>query len=121
MPLATFVHDGAAIDFRPSSDVAAGDVVVLDQLVGVARTSIKANTLGSLAVQGVFDVPKGPGVIPAGAQLFWDAGAKAAQTSSGSGTYPRLGNAVALALLNDATVRVRLNTGFPEYQALPVP
>ena len=52
---ATFVHDGASIDYTPGSAVAAGDVIVQGELIGVARTPIAANALGSLAVDGVFD------------------------------------------------------------------
>ena len=54
----TFVQEGKAIDYTPSSAVAAGDVVVQGDLVGVTRTPIPAGTPGSLAVSGVFDFPK---------------------------------------------------------------
>lgn len=40
MAQATFVHDGRAIDYTPGGDVAAGDVVVQGELVGIAKTPI---------------------------------------------------------------------------------
>jgi predicted RecA/RadA family phage recombinase len=52
-----FIHGGNTIDHIPTADVAAGDVVVQGELVGVAKQPIKAGQLGSLAVAGVFDFP----------------------------------------------------------------
>lgn len=62
MATAVFQHGGNAIDHTPTADVAAGDVVVQGDLIGVAKTPIPANTLGALAVVGVFDFPKANGV-----------------------------------------------------------
>lgn len=124
MPQATFVHDGNTIDYTPGSDVAAGAVVVLGDLVGIAPRAIPANTLGSLAVTGVFDLPKATGAgtgIAAGATLFWDAGNQIVKIDSNSGARKRLGNAAAVAGTTDATVRVRLNTGVTDYTPLVVP
>jgi predicted RecA/RadA family phage recombinase len=52
-----FIHDGDTIDYIPAADVAAGDVVVQGELVGIAKQPIKAGHLGALAVTGVFDFP----------------------------------------------------------------
>ena len=49
--MATFIQDGDAVDFQPATDVAAGEVVVQGDLVGVAKTPIATGTLGSLATQ----------------------------------------------------------------------
>ncbi|MBP7747057.1 MAG: DUF2190 family protein [Phycisphaerae bacterium] len=122
MAQATFVHDGASIDYTPGSDVAVGEVVVLGDLVGIAPRAMPANTRGSLALTGVFDLPKAPGTgIAAGVALYWDATAKLVKTDSNSGTHKRIGNAVAAAGTTDATVRVRLNTGITDYTPLVVP
>ena len=73
MAEATFVHDGDAVDYTPAADVAAGEVVVQDTLVGVAKVPIPAGTLGALAVRGVFDVAKdGATVFSAGQLVYWD-------------------------------------------------
>ena len=74
MATATFVHDGEAIDYTPTADVAAGAVVVQGELVGVTKVPIAANKLGALAVAGIFDFPKATGSgITAGALCYWDA------------------------------------------------
>ena len=55
MATAKFIHDGNSIDYTPSADVAAGDVVVQGESVGIAKTAIAANLIGAIAVTGVFD------------------------------------------------------------------
>jgi predicted RecA/RadA family phage recombinase len=112
MALAVFSHDGNAVDYTPSSDIAAGDVVVQGDLVGVARTPIAANSPGSLAVTGVFDFPKVTGAssgIAAGTKVYWDAAEKKAKADDESGANKLLGKTVATAVDVDATVRVRLS------------
>ena len=111
MATATFVHDGNAIDYTPSVDVAAGDVVVQGDLVGIANLDIPRNTLGALAVTGVFDVPKlanTGAAIAAGAKVYWDAVNSVATTDTGEGANKYLGKTVRAAADADATVRVRL-------------
>ena len=56
MSSADFVQEGAAVDYTPTEDLVAGSVVVQGELVGFTKHDIKANTLGSIAVEGVFDV-----------------------------------------------------------------
>jgi predicted RecA/RadA family phage recombinase len=110
MATATFVQEGGAVDYTPSADVAAGDVVVQGDLVGVAGRPIAANTLGALAVGGVFDFPKATGTgkaIAAGKKVYWDATNKQATETSSGNTF--LGKTVAAVGDSDATVRVRLS------------
>jgi len=107
-----FRHEGDAIDYTPGADVAAGDVVVQDELVGVARLDIKANALGALAVAGVFDFPKATGggtAITAGAVVYWDDTNDVATTDDGTGANKPIGKAVLAAADGDATVRARLS------------
>ena len=112
MATATYVHEGKSIDYTPGSDVSAGDVVVQGDLVGIAKLDIAASALGALAVTGVFDLPKTTGVgeaIPAGANVYWDAGDGVAKTDDESGANKGLGKAIAAAGDDDETVRVRLS------------
>ncbi|MFO7958339.1 MAG: DUF2190 family protein [Candidatus Brocadiia bacterium] len=112
MATAKFVQEGSAIDYTPSSDVSAGDVVVQGELVGVSRLDIAADTLGALAVTGVFDFPKATGVgegIAAGANVYWDEAEGQAGTDSETGANKLIGKTVAAAGDDDATVRVRMS------------
>ena len=118
--LARFVQKGESIDYRPDTPVAAGDVVVQDNLVGIARLDIPAGTLGSLAVVGVFDVEKDSSAVAAGNAVYWDADAKKATTAKtgnrylGKATTAKTGNRYLGKAILDAdasgeTVRVLLN------------
>jgi predicted RecA/RadA family phage recombinase len=108
MPQATFVQDGASIDYTPVADVAAGDVVVQGDLVAVAKLDIKANKLGALATGGVFDFAKSGGVAyTVGTILYWDdTGNVVTTTSAGN---KQIGKVVRAAASADLTVRVRLS------------
>jgi predicted RecA/RadA family phage recombinase len=109
MATTQFIHDGNSIDYTPGADVAAGDVVVQNDLVGIAKLDIAANALGALAVTGVFDVPKATGAgtaIGAGAKVYWNATTKQATTTATGNKY--LGKTVRASADADATVRVRL-------------
>jgi predicted RecA/RadA family phage recombinase len=97
---------GQLIDYTPPANVAAGDVVVQGGLVGIAATPISANTPGSLAVTGEFDILKAAVVITAGALVYWDAAAQVATNVVATNTL--MGRAVRLAALGDARVRVLL-------------
>ncbi len=112
MATAVFVHEGGQVDYTPGSAVAAGDVVVQGDLIGVAKQPIAAGALGALAVRGVFDFPKATGggsAIAAGATVYWDVADKVAKTDSETGANKLLGKTVAAAGDSDTTVRVRLS------------
>ncbi len=108
MAQSIFVHEGESIDYTPGADIAAGDVVVQGELVGVAKLDIKANKLGALTVGGVFDFAKATGVaFTAGALLYWDDTANTATTTAGGNKL--IGKVVRAAANPDTTVRIRLS------------
>lgn len=111
--IARYVYRGEAIDYTPDADVAAGSVVVIGSLIGIAKLDIKAGTLGALALVGVYDIVKATGegtVIARGARVYWDTAAQKATTVSTGNTY--LGEVIVAASATEATVRVRLG-GWP--------
>ncbi|NQU26443.1 MAG: DUF2190 family protein [Candidatus Nealsonbacteria bacterium] len=112
MPLAEFVQEGSAIDYTPGADVSAGDVVVQNDLVGVAKRDLPANILGALAVVGLFDFPKAASDgtdFLVGEAAYWDAGNERASTDDSGGTRPFLGKAAQSAVDDDDVVRLRLS------------
>ena len=112
MATASFVQDGKSIDYTPSSAVSAGDVVVLNDLVAVARKGIAAGELGALAVEGVFDFPKDTGTstgIAVGKVVYWDVADQEAKEDDESGANERIGITVAAASDSASTVRVKLD------------
>lgn len=99
---------GEMINYTPSSAVAAGTVVLQGSLFGIALSAIPANTLGALAIQGVFRLPKlSTDNVTAGAVLYWDATNRRVTLSS-SGTT-RIGLAVAASPSGQATADVWIN------------
>ena len=105
MAQAEFISDGLLIDFTPASAIAAGEVVVQGDLIGIASRAIAANQRGSLCVRGVFDCTKNTGVAyTVGLLLYWDNTNKVVTTTASGNKL--LGKVVAAALTTDVTVRV---------------
>ena len=104
--MADYVQKGDILDHTPASAVAAGAVVVIGALVGVAPRPIAANALGSLAVEGVFSMPCATGATGAqGSSINWVAASGVAHASTGV-TAGKLAKA---RLVGDTTVEVILN------------
>lgn len=110
MATAQFIQDGRYVDYTPGSTVAAGDVVVQGDLVGIAKGDIAAHQLGALAVEGVFDFTKATGVgtaIGVGTLVYWnDTTHQATTTATGN---KLIGKCVRAAGDDEARVRVRLS------------
>ena len=82
--MASYVQDGDLLDYTPASAVAAGDVVVIGSLVGVAPRPIAANTVGALSVEGVYTMPCATGATGAqGSAINWYATSGVAHASTG--------------------------------------
>ncbi len=110
--IAIYKQRGESIDYTPAADVAAGDVVVQNDLVAIAKLDIKAGELGALALCGVFTLPKAAGEgegIAAGKKVYWDAAAKVVTVDDGGGTNKFLGKSIMAAADGDVTVLVRLS------------
>ncbi len=107
--LATRVKTGDSIDYTPGSAVAAGDVVVIGEIVAVAPVAIAASALGSVDVEGEFDFPKATGsasAIAAGAKVYWDAGNEVVTTTAGANKVA--GYTTEASTDDEDTVRVKL-------------
>jgi predicted RecA/RadA family phage recombinase len=107
--MASYSQAGCLIDYTPSAAVAAGDVVVLNDLVTVAPVAIAANALGAVAVDGVWSMPKASGAIGQGALVYWDATAGNITTTATNNK--RAGKAAAAAVSGATTVQVLINVG----------
>ena len=95
------------IDHTPSGNVAAGAVVVVGGLVGVATEPIAANTLGALAVEGQFELDLATGkTFTAGDAVY-----VASSEATDSGTF--FGWAVADSDATAGTVKAKLIQSLP--------
>ncbi len=104
---AQFIQDGNSIDYTPTVDTPAGTVVVIGDRVGITKTDIAANTLGSLAMSGVFDIEKDNLVIPMFSKVYWDEAAKKATLTASDNIL--LGLAIHEAVATDGIVRARIS------------
>jgi predicted RecA/RadA family phage recombinase len=111
MAVAQFIQLGNSIDHTPAAAVAAGEVIVQGDLVGIAQLDVAAGQLGALALTGVFDIDKATGVgtgIAVGTKVYWDAANKQATSADGGGVNKYLGKVTATAGDDATKVRVRL-------------
>ena len=107
---ARYIQRGESIDYTPAEAVAAGDIVKLGNLVGVAKLDIKAGELGALALCGVYEIATNGTAIEAGAVVSVDPGTGKVCAADASGAV-KFGHAVTKAEAADATVHVRLEQG----------
>jgi predicted RecA/RadA family phage recombinase len=105
------IAEGLRVDYIPTSaPLAAGAVVVVQKMVGIATEPIAQNALGVLDVEGVFNFPKAAGTgtgIDLGKTVYWHGSStnQANETATG-GT--KLGYVIKAASDTDTTVLVKL-------------
>lgn len=105
---ARYIQRSESVDIIPDREIAAGEIVIRNNLVGVAKIPIRLGELGSLALSGVFDVSKPARCsFSAGAAVFWDVERRSAVTSG----EILLGLAAQSSNVDDDKVRIILNSG----------
>ena len=107
---ARYIQRGESIDYTPTEAVAAGDIVKLGNLVGVAKLDIRAGELGALALVGVYEIATSGTAIEAGTLVFVDPATGKTCAESAPGAV-KFGHAVAAADTTDTLVNVRLEQG----------
>ena len=115
----TYVQEGKILNYtNAGSAIAAGDVVVVGEIIGVALNAIANGATGPVQIEGVFNLPKvDAAVIAQGESLTWDVSAgkfddNAATPATGDVTGPPAVAAEAKGATTDALIAVRL-TGVP--------
>ena len=107
---ARYVQRGESIDYTPETAVAAGDIVKVGDLVGVAKLDIKPGELGALATVGVYEIETGGKAVELGATVSVDP-ATGKVCEAGAAGAVKFGHAVSAATASDLTVLVRLQQG----------
>ena len=104
--MASYVQKGDVVDHTPAAALAAGEVVVIGSLVGVAPVAVAANALGALAVEGVYSMPCATGSTGAqGSAINW----YAASGVAGAATGVTAGKLAKARVATDTSVHVILN------------
>lgn len=71
-----YLQAGDVIQYTAGADISSGDVVKMGNILGVALGDIANGATGSVALRGVFTVPKvTAAVIAQGQSLVWDVSA----------------------------------------------
>jgi predicted RecA/RadA family phage recombinase len=114
---ATFIQSGSTVAYTLTTDVAAGTVIVQNDLVGVANGAIASNTVGVITVDGVFDVNQAAEIIPAGSPVYWDTNGTSVAGTAGTGAATAtptgntfMGFAISTTAADDDVVRVVLRS-----------
>lgn len=78
----------ASVPYTPNADIAAGKVVLQNDLVGISHLPIAADVQGSLRLGGGTYTVTADGAIGAGKKVYWDNTAKKITlTSSGNKVF----------------------------------
>lgn len=101
-----YIESGDVKDFTLSGTVAAGALVAIGDIVGVALESGVSGETIAVKLTGVFEVAKAAGAITIGQKLYLASGA--VTTTDGSGANKFVGYAWIAAASGDATVQVKL-------------
>ena len=111
---ARYVQRGESIDYTPTADVAAGDVIRLGKMIGVSKLDIKSGELGALALVGVYELAVKSGkAFSVGQTAYYNPtdGTISPDTPvEGSGEFA-IGYAIAAVASGDATGLIRLTQG----------
>lgn len=99
-----FVQKGDFIHAVLADTVKGGDVVIIEDIVGVAVTDGDAENVKAVQTEGVFTLPKGSGAIEQGAKVYWD-GTKVTKTATNN---TLLGFAWEAAATAETTIPVKL-------------
>ncbi len=103
-----YLQSGEHIVLPAPADVSSGELVIVGNLAGVAAAAAENGALVTLAMEGVYTLPKlTTAVLAAGGAVSWDATAGHCVVP-GTGKYP-IGLAVEAAGNSATTARVRLN------------
>ena len=73
--MAEFVQKGESLNYRNKGSelIRYGEVVVLEERIGVAGIDIPAGSLGTVGVSGVYEMPAETGTaFQMGQTLWWD-------------------------------------------------
>lgn len=112
--MSVYIHQSGkrSIDYTPGTAVTAGDVVVQNELIGVAVADIAANEKGSLQIDAVVKAPKSTGTstaIAAGKLVYWDADNEVVTETAGS--LKKMGVTVAAATDSESVAYVQMVPG----------
>jgi len=105
-----YIADGQTVDYTSGATIAAGDLVVVGGLVGVAIDDMVSGDVGVVRIAGVVEVDKQASLVVAqGDLLYCDATSGELDKTAASQTLA--GTAFSAEIAGTSTVKVILNVG----------
>lgn len=105
-----YVQEGDVLNYTNTSGstITSGTAILIGTWLGVALADIANGATGSVAIEGVFTVPKlSTDVVTQGAAVYWDNTNKRLTLTSAGNTL--VGHAFAAAGNGATTVQIKLN------------
>ncbi|MBB4120208.1 DUF2190 family protein [Martelella radicis] len=103
-----YVQAGDTLTIPAGADYLSGDVVIENEIIGVALGDAVTGNPVDVRTTGVFDVPKvGANAFAVGDPVYFDSDTSLATSTATDNT--KIGVAVAAAAASTATVNVRLS------------
>ena len=106
-----YVQNGDYVEFTAGATITSGQLVQVGSLHGVSVTDVANGAKGTLAMEGVFTLPKltaaAGDACTAGGPVYFSSGSVSGSDSSG--TRKLVGHSLAAAAQAATTVQVRLS------------
>lgn len=102
-----FIQNGNIITIPVSNAVKCGDGVAINSLFGIATLDAEAGEDLSLALVGIFQLPKNNTVMQIGDKLYWDNDKQIVTKAATNNAYAGL--AIEATQSGDAWIKVRLS------------
>lgn len=114
--IGSYIQPGDNLNYVNATEtvIAAGSLVVMGEVTGVAATTIEPSETGVIATRGVFEFEKDGTDITAGAAVYYDTENEKATAnadnglSGGSKKYHKIGLAAAAAETSSGTVAIKI-------------
>lgn len=111
MTKAAYWQRGETLDFtnNTTAKIEANTVITFGSRIGVAGTDVLPGEVGSLHVEGVFEIKKtDAGAIEMGTTVYFDGAGITTAANNGGTAYPQAGYAAQAAAAADIVVLVKL-------------
>ena len=105
-----FIEKGEVLNYTAANKpIASGDVVIIGNIVGIAKTDIAVGETGAMHITGVYSLPKAAEAITQGMKVYWN-------TANGNVTLNKtdsvlIGIAANNTISSESRVHVLLNVG----------
>ena len=110
MGKAVYIQRGESLDYKNGTEaaIAAGDIVMLGSVLGVAATDIPVGMVGAVYVEGVFRLPKtSENAVTIGTHVYYDGTGITEEDDDGGNKA--VGYAAADATAADTEIAVKIN------------